>query len=50
MASIVQRLMRFFSSPQGRQAVERGRRELAKPENQEKVRRLAARFRSGRRR
>jgi hypothetical protein len=50
MASIVQRIKNFLSSPQGRQAVDRGRRELAKPANQEKLRRLTARFKGGNRR
>jgi hypothetical protein len=49
MASIVQRIMNFLNSPKGRQAVDRGRRELAKPENQEKLRRLGSRFKGGRR-
>ncbi|HLL69727.1 MAG TPA: hypothetical protein VK453_29035 [Micromonosporaceae bacterium] len=44
MASIVQRLKAFLSSPSGQRAVERGRRELSKPQNQQKLRQLAARF------
>jgi hypothetical protein len=48
MASIVQRIMRFLNSPKGRQVVERGQRELAKPANQEKLRRLASRLKRGR--
>ncbi|WP_433089109.1 hypothetical protein ACQP1P_22470 [Dactylosporangium sp. CA-052675] len=43
MPSIVQRVMRFLNSPNGRHVVELGRRELAKPANQEKLRRLATR-------
>jgi hypothetical protein len=49
MATIVQKIMRFFSSPAGRRVVEHGRRELSKPANQEKLRRLASRVTSGRR-
>ncbi|GIJ76345.1 hypothetical protein SAMN05443287_102139 [Micromonospora phaseoli] len=50
MASIVQRIMSFLNSPKGRQVVDRGRRELAKPGNQEKLRRLIAKGKgSGRR-
>ncbi|MDG4830655.1 hypothetical protein O7627_15280 [Solwaraspora sp. WMMD1047] len=43
MASLVQRIKSFLNSPQGRQVVDRGRRELAKPGNQEKLRRLISR-------
>lgn len=49
MASIVQRIKNFLNSPKGRQVVDRGRRELAKPGNQEKLRRLGSRFKGGRR-
>ena len=49
MASIVQRIMNFLNSPKGRQVVDRGRRELAKPGNQEKLRRLASRMKGSRR-
>ncbi|HEU5110152.1 MAG TPA: hypothetical protein VFT95_16550 [Micromonosporaceae bacterium] len=48
MASIVQRIVNLLNSPKGRQAVERGQRELAKPENQAKLRRLAGKLRKGR--
>jgi hypothetical protein len=30
----------FLSSPKGRQVVERGQRELSKPENQQKIKNL----------
>ncbi|WP_203901427.1 hypothetical protein [Virgisporangium aliadipatigenens] len=43
MASLVQRLKNFLNSPRGRQVIDRGRRELAKPANQDRLRRLAAR-------
>jgi len=45
MASIVQRIVNFLNSPKGRQAIARGQRELAKPENQAKLRRLTDRLR-----
>jgi hypothetical protein len=44
MPSIQQRIMAFLNSPNGRRVVERGRRELAKPGTQAKLRQLAARF------
>jgi hypothetical protein len=49
MATLVQRLQKFLRSPQGQRIVEQGQRQLAKPENQAKLRRLAARFQSRRR-
>ncbi|GIG92842.1 hypothetical protein [Plantactinospora endophytica] len=48
MASLVQRIRMFLRSPQGRQIVERGRRELAKPSNQHRIRQIAARLRGRR--
>ncbi|MEV1146511.1 hypothetical protein [Micromonospora sp. NPDC049799] len=42
--SLMQRLTAFLRSPKGQQLVERGRREMAKPANQQKLRGLAARF------
>ncbi|PSK65205.1 hypothetical protein B0E53_02835 [Micromonospora sp. MH33] len=47
--SLVQRLSAFLRSPRGQQLVDRGRRELAKPENQAKLKQLAARLSSRRR-
>lgn len=47
--SLVQRIRAFLRSPRGRQLVERGRRELARPENQRKLKQLVTRL-SGRRR
>ncbi len=44
MASLVQRIKSFIQSPRGQRLVEQGRRELAKPSNQQKLRRLVARF------
>ena len=47
--SLVQRLSAFLRSPRGQQLVDRGRRELAKPENQAKLKQLAGRLSSRRR-
>ncbi|MET7968178.1 hypothetical protein [Micromonospora sp. NPDC005305] len=47
--SLVQRLTAFLRSPRGQQLVDRGRRELAKPENQAKLKQLATRLSSRRR-
>ncbi|MET8834837.1 hypothetical protein ABZV78_13115 [Micromonospora sp. NPDC004540] len=47
--SLMQRLSAFLRSPRGQQLVDRGRRELAKPENQAKLRQLASRLSSRRR-
>ncbi|WP_229398071.1 hypothetical protein [Micromonospora okii] len=44
MSALVQRISRFLRSPQGQQLVDRGRREMAKPENQQKLKRLASRL------
>ncbi|MEO3930573.1 hypothetical protein ABGB07_43010 [Micromonosporaceae bacterium B7E4] len=48
MASLVQRIRMFLRSPQGRQFVERGRRELAKPSNQHRMRSIVSRLRGRR--
>ncbi|MFC0031520.1 hypothetical protein ACFFMM_18545 [Micromonospora chaiyaphumensis] len=47
--SLMQRLSAFLRSPRGQQLVDRGRRELAKPENQAKLKQLANRLSSRRR-
>ncbi|MBM0225135.1 MULTISPECIES: hypothetical protein [Micromonospora] len=47
--SLVQRISMFLRSPRGQQLVQRGRRELAKPENQRKLKQLASRLSSRRR-
>jgi hypothetical protein len=44
MSSLVGRVKVFLQSPRGRQLVDRGRRELAKPGNQQRLRRILARF------
>lgn len=46
--SLVQRLSMFLRSPQGQRLIQQGRRELAKPANQQRLRRLLTRL-SGRR-
>jgi hypothetical protein len=38
--SLTSKLKSFLSSPKGQQLVDRGRRELSKPENQRKLRDL----------
>ena len=48
MASLMQRINMYLRSPKGRQIVDRGRRELAKPSTQDRLRRIVARL-SGRR-
>jgi hypothetical protein len=44
MATITQRIRAFLNSPRGRQLADQGRRQLAKPENQQRLRGLMARF------
>ncbi|MFE0594089.1 hypothetical protein [Micromonospora echinospora] len=44
MSALMQKLSRFLRSPQGQQLVDRGRRELAKPATQQKLRGLAAKL------
>lgn len=46
--SLVQRISMFLRSPRGQQLIERGRRELARPENQRRLRQLATRLSSRR--
>ncbi|MGC1215756.1 MAG: hypothetical protein WA890_31425 [Micromonospora sp.] len=46
--SLVQRISMFLRSPRGQQLIERGRRELAKPENQRRLKQLATRMSSRR--
>jgi hypothetical protein len=45
----MQRLQMFLRSPRGQKLVQQGQRQLAKPENQAKLRRIATRL-QGRRR
>ncbi|MFC0003647.1 hypothetical protein [Micromonospora siamensis] len=49
MSALVRRISTFLRSPRGQQLVERGRREMAKPENQARLRQLATRLSSRRR-
>jgi hypothetical protein len=42
------RIRKFMQSPQGRKLIETGQRELAKPENQRRLRQLAARLKKRR--
>ena len=44
MATITQRIQAFLSSPRGRQLADQGRRQLAKPENQQRLRSLFTRL------
>ena len=44
MASMAQRIQAFLRSPAGRRVISQGQRQLSKPENQQKLRRLLARF------
>jgi hypothetical protein len=44
MANVTQRIKDFLRSPQGRRLIEQGKRELAKPQNREKLKALAQRF------
>jgi hypothetical protein len=44
MASFTARIRAFFASPQGKRLVAEGQRQLAKPENQRKLRQLLARL------
>ncbi|MET8230770.1 hypothetical protein ACIQH6_15605 [Micromonospora orduensis] len=47
--SLMQRISAFLRSPKGQQLVDRGRREMAKPANQQKLKGLASRFSNRRR-
>jgi hypothetical protein len=38
MASLTQKLRTFLAGPQGQKMIAQGRRQLAKPENQQKLR------------
>lgn len=49
MPSLVQRLQKFLATPQGQRIVREGQRQLSKPENQAKARRLLARLTQKRR-
>jgi hypothetical protein len=44
MATLVQRFRAFMNSARGRRLLDQARRELAKPTNQQKLRRLLSRL------
>jgi len=48
MPTLMQRLQMFLRSPQGQRLIQEGQRQLARPENQAKARRLLARLRGRR--
>ena len=43
--ALTDKIKSFMSSPKGRQLMDRGQRELSKPENQQKIRKLLNRNR-----
>jgi len=47
MASIMNRIMAFARSPKGKQAISKAQREMQKPGNQDKLRKLTGRLRGG---
>ena len=49
MATLTQRVRAFLQSAQGRRLVDQGRRQLAKPENQRRLRDLFTRLQKRRR-
>ncbi|MCY1139911.1 hypothetical protein OWR29_18060 [Actinoplanes sp. Pm04-4] len=49
MAKLAQRVQAFLRSPQGQRLVDQGRRQLAKPENQRRLRSLFTRLQNKRR-
>ncbi|ROP29313.1 hypothetical protein [Couchioplanes caeruleus] len=49
MPTLVQRLQKFLRSPQGQRLITEGQRQLAKPENRARLRRLIARLQNRRR-
>jgi len=48
MATLQQRLRAFVGSPQGKRLIAEGQRQLARPDNQRRLRQLLTRFRSRR--
>jgi hypothetical protein len=49
MSPFVQKIRTFLNSPQGRRMVSEGQRQLAKPENQRRLRQMLTRLRGGHR-
>ena len=50
MPTMSQRLSTFLRSPKGQKLIEQGQRQLAKPENQQRIRDLLTRLQRNRRR
>jgi hypothetical protein len=48
MTPLIQRIRAFLDSPQGKRAITQGRQQLARPENQQKLKRLLGKLRSRR--
>jgi hypothetical protein len=48
MATLQQRIQAFLNGPQGKRLIAEGQRQLAKPENQRRLRQLVDRLRSRR--
>jgi len=48
MATLSERLRAFLRSPRGKRLIEQGQRQLVKPENQQKARKLIDKLRGGR--
>jgi hypothetical protein len=46
MATLQQRIRAFLTGPQGKRLIAEGERQIAKPENQRRLRQVIARFRS----
>ena len=46
MATLQQRIRAFLNSPQGKRLIAEGQRQIAKPENQRRLKQVIARFRS----
>lgn len=49
MPTMSQRLNTFLKSPNGQRLIEQGRRQLAKPENQQRIKRLFTKLQQRRR-
>ncbi|GAA2700300.1 MULTISPECIES: hypothetical protein [Actinoplanes] len=49
MPTLTQRIQSFLQSPRGRKLVQQGRQQLAKPENQQRLRGLVTKFQNRRR-
>ena len=47
MPSIINRIMAFARSPKGQQAIAKAQREMQKPGNQDKLRKITGRLKGG---